>query len=574
MFRRAFKVKKILGLVIAISLLFSTPVLATENTLPEVRALLQNQYVDPVSSEVLMAPSIEEMLKKLGDPYTHYFSAVQYQDFINSMDMTFHGIGVYIELVPEGLQVSAVTENSPASEVGLQKGDIITEADGQALAGLPQETAVGLLRGPDGTSVHITVQRGGVTLKFEVVRRAISIPTVEGELVQNDIGYIALHSFGETTPAGFDQLVKELKGEGAKAWIIDLRDNPGGYLTSALNLAGYFIGEQTALQTKDRNGVFVKYPGVKQEVTLSEPTIFLANENSASASEILTSVVKDYDKAMILGNKTYGKGSVQSMFPLSDGSVLKMTIAKFYSPYGKEINGVGINPDIKIADSDPYKAAELLLASRLASDENTGGEGRVQILADDKSWDISLEKARTPDYWQAYGGLVKTVDSANLQKGSGQGWTTVSDPEKTALWPLYYPNYHELKGLQEVPLDKKFTVTFTGPINWQTVTAESLELIEKDTGKRVPLEFNPLSDSQLQVIPTNLLQAGKTYWLVTHRTIQGTKGDTLKEGALSVIQTVASEGAPLKVQATRPKKSLSELAPLPDYGQAIMDINY
>lgn len=550
MFRQSFRVKAILALVISISLFLSTPVLAAENTLPEVRTLLQNQYVDPVSSEVLAAPSIEEALQKLGDPHTRYFTAEQYQNFINSMDMTFYGIGVYIELVSEGIRITSVMEGSPAAEAGLEAGDVITEAEGQALAGIPQENAVGLLRGPDGSSAQITVQRGGTTLKLEVMRRAIEMPTVEGKLVQDKIGYIAIYSFGETTPAGFDQVVKELKGQGAKAWIIDLRNNPGGYLSSALSLAGYFIGEQTALQTKDRSGVYVKYPGVKQDVSLSEPTVFLTNENSASASEILTSVVKDYDKATILGNQTYGKGSVQSMFPLSDGSVLKMTIAKFFSPFGHEINGVGISPDLKIVNSDSEKAAELLLTGRLADGDNTSQKERVQILADGKSWRISLEQARTPEYWQAYREIMGTVYSPNL----------------------YYPDYRELGGLQEVPLDKKFKVTFTGPIDWQTVTAQSLELIERETGERVPLEFNPLSDHELQVIPSELLQPGKTYWLVTHRMIQGQKGDALREGAIAVIQTIPSESASLKVQAVKPKKPLSELLPLPDYGEALLDI--
>lgn len=389
MFRWNFKIKTAVALVLSMSLLLTTPVLAVENTLPEVRTLLQNQYVDPVSSEVLTAPSIEETLQKLGDPHTIYFTADQYQKFINSMDMTFSGIGVYIELVPEGIRITSVMAGSPAAEVGLQAGDLITEADGQALAGLPQETAVGLLRGLDGSSVQISVQRGGTTLNLTVMRRAIEIPTVEGNLVQDKIGYIAIHTFGATTPAGFDQVVKELKGKGAKAWIIDLRDNPGGYLSTALSLSGYFIGEQTALQTKDRSGEYVTYPGVKQEVTLSEPTMFLTNENSASASEILTSVVKDYNKATILGNRTYGKGSVQTMFPLSDGSVLKMTIAKFFSPYGHEINGVGVSPDIKIVNSDSEKAAELLLVSTGGSEENTRQNKYVRIFADGKYWDIS-----------------------------------------------------------------------------------------------------------------------------------------------------------------------------------------
>ncbi|HVJ49775.1 S41 family peptidase [Desulfitobacterium sp.] len=584
MFRRTFKIKTITALALAVSLLLSTPVLAAEDTLPEVKALLQNQYVDPVASEVLQAPSIEEMLQKLGDPHTIYFTAKQYQDFINSMDMTFSGIGVYIELAPAGIRITSVIEGSPAAEVGLKAGDLITEVAGQSLAGLPQETAVGFLRGLDGSSVQITVQRGGTTFNLAVPRRAIEIPTVDGKLINGEIGYIAIHTFGATTPAGFDQIVKELKGNGAKAWIIDLRDNPGGYLSSALSMAGYFIGDQTALQTKDRSGKYVPYPGVKQAVTLNEPTMFLTNENSASASEILTSVVKDYHKATIVGNRTYGKGSVQSMFPLTDGSVLKMTIAKFFSPFGNEINKVGINPDVKILSSDSEKVAELLLEGALqpvkTTSQTTIGEGKtsdpegsVQVYANSKFWKISLEQARTPEFWQSYGELVSTLSPGNVQKWEGQSWLQFSDQEKVKRWPLFYPDYRELTGLQGVPLDKKFTVTFNSSMNWQTVTAESLEIIESESGERVMLEFTPLSDHELQVIPKDLLQSGKTYWLVTHPTIQGKDGVALADGALAVIQTVTSGSAPVKVQSSRPARPQGELLPLPDYGQALLDVN-
>lgn len=577
MFRPIFKHwKGAAAIALAVSLLVSTPVIAAETTLPEVRTLLQQSYVDPVSSEVLNAPTIAETLTKLGDPHTLYFTSQQYQDFLNSIDMTFSGIGVYIELVPEGIKISSVMKGSPAEEVGLKSGDIITEAAGQPLAGLSQDKAVGLLRGPDGSTVQITVKRGETTLNLQVARRAIEVPTVEGKLVQGEVGYIAIHSFGATTPAGFDQTVKELKNEGAKGWIIDLRDNPGGYLSSALDLAGYFIGDQTALQTKDRNGTYT-FPGVKHDVLLSEPTMFLTNENSASASEILTSVVKDYRKATILGNRTYGKGSVQSMFPLSDGSVLKMTIAKFFSPFGREINKVGINPDLKILNSDSEKAAELLLKGSIQANSNSDRSDSIRIFANSKFWEISLDQAKTPEFWQAYGELVSNLSSYDVQKASGKSCINFSNEEKAKGWPLYYPDYREIKGFQDVPLDKKFTVTFRGSIDWKTVNSDSIELIEKESGKRVPLSYVPLSDQQLQVIPTDPLESGKTYWLVTHRSIMANDGTPLQDGALAVIQTTASGRSSAKIQSNQSgkpnqgKKPQGELLPLPDYGQAILD---
>lgn len=576
MFRQVFKRwKGIVALGLVTSLLLSTPVMAAETTLSDVRTLLQQGYVDPVSSEVLNAPTIDETLTKLGDPHTIYFTPKQYQDFINSMDMTFSGIGVYIELVPEGIRITSVIDGSPAADEGLKSGDIITEADGQSLAGLSQETAVGLLRGPEGSTVQITVKRGDTTLNLQVARRAVEIPTVEGKIVQGGIGYIVIHTFGTTTPAGFDQTVKELKDKGAKAWIIDLRNNPGGYVSSALNLAGYFIGDQTALKTKDRNGAHT-YLGVKQSVLLSEPIVFLTNENSASASEILTSVVKDYHKATVLGNRTYGKGSMQSMFQLSDGSVLKMTIAKFFSPFGNEINKVGINPDAKIVNTDSEKAAELLLMG--LTQPKSDHSGSIRVYVNSKFWEISLDQATKPEFWQAYGELVSNLSPENVQKGEGQDWLEISHEENEKGWTLYYPDYREIKGLQDVPLNKKFTVTFSDPINWKTVTAESLELIDKESGKRVPLQFTPLNDKQLKVIPTDLLAAGKTYWLITHRTILDNEGKSLPDGALAVIKTTASAGNSAKIQSSlssqpnKVNKPQAELLPLPDYGQAILDV--
>lgn len=575
MFKQVIKRwKGIIALGLAASLILSTPVLAAETALPEVRTLLQQDYVDPVSSDVLNVPTIAETLTKLEDPHTIYFTAKQYQDFINTIDMTFSGIGVYIDLVADGIRITSVIEGSPAAEVGLKTGDIITEAAGQPLAGLSQDTAVALLRGPEGSTVQITIKRGETTLNLQVSRRAIEVPTVDGKLIEGGIGYIAIHSFGTTTPAGFDQKVKDLKGKGAKAWIIDLRDNPGGYLISALDLAGYFIGDKTALQTKDRKGTSA-FPGVKQSTLLSEPTLFLTNENSASASEILTSVVKDYHKATIIGNRTYGKGSVQSMFQLSDGSVLKMTIAKFFSPFGNEINKVGINPDVKIINSDSEKTAELLLKGLV--EPNSNPSGSVRVYANSKFWEIPLDQAKNTEFWQTYGELVSNLSPENLQKGTDQGWLSFSNEDKTKLWPLYYPEYREIKGLQEVPLDKKFTVTFSGPINWESVTSESLELIEKESGKRVPLNFTPLNDKQLQVIPTDLLEAGKTYWLITHPTILDKDGTALRDGALTVIQTTASSSSSAKIQSNpsiqpkQSKKPQGEILPLPDYGQAILD---
>lgn len=577
--------KAVTATTLALILSVSSPMLAMGSPLTEVRDLLQSGYVDPVGDSVLNSSSIEEMLQKLGDPHTVFFTESEYQDFLNSMDMTFSGIGVYIDIVPRGVRISSVMPGSPAGEVGLQAGDIIVKADGQTLAGLSQEAATSLLRGPDGSTVQITILRGEEQLELNVARRAIEVPTVTGEVVNGHTGYIGIQSFGATTPAGFDRIAKELKGKGVDSWIIDLRDNPGGYLTSALSLAGYFIGNQTALQTRDRSLTMTPYAGVKQDFELSGPVMFLTNENSASASEILTAVVKDYGKATILGNRTYGKGSVQSMFPLTEGGVLKMTVAKFFSPFGKEINKVGISPDLKIVKSDPRRLAELLLdganpqTEGIKEDQSGNPSEKVQLSVGGRSWEISLNKARSSAYWAAYSELTRTLAShIDLRKQGAAGWNTFTEADWSANWPLFYPSYRGLNELTELPLDKKFTVRFTAPIDWTSVTSESLELIESESGIRVPVEFEPIDDKSVRVIPEELLQAGKTYWLLTHRGIQGKDGVALREGALAVAKTAA--GTQTSVTMSSGFSISPELYGIPefkparntkDYGQAILE---
>lgn len=531
--------KMLTASALALILSISTPAQVSASPIDDVRSLLETQYVEPVDSWVLSASSIEEMLKRLEDPHTVYFTQEEYQEFLNSMDMSFSGIGVYIELVPRGLEIVSVIEGSPAEDVKLLAGDIIIQAAGQSLAGLSQEAATSLLRGPEGSSVDIVVLRGEERLNLKVQRRAIEVPTVTGEMIKGDIGYVAIESFGETTEERFKKVVKELDAQGADAWVMDLRNNPGGYLTSALSMAGFFIGEQTALQTKDRSQKFSPYKGEKQEFIFTEPVIFLTNENSASASEILTAVVKDYQKAVVVGTNTYGKGSVQSLYQLTDGDVLKVTVAKFYSPYGKEINGVGIRPDVEIQDNDPILMAELML------EEHTQGSkvgekptDLVQFTAGGKDWEISLDQARAPEYWSTYKEFAQSYSfPGGFSWWSGSQWKSYLTTEQKALWPLFYPGYKGMSELSELPLDKTFTVRFTGAIDFKSVTSSTIELIESDSGKRIPVKFESIDERSVKVIPKVLLESGKTYWLTTHKGIVGQDGSTLREGVLTVAKT-------------------------------------
>lgn len=526
---------------LALILTVSAPAAALGSPVDDVRSLLESQYVDPVDPWVLGASSVEEMLKRLDDPHTVFFTQKEYQNFLNSMDLSFSGIGVYIELEPRGLEIVGIIPGSPAEEAKLKTGDIIAQVGGQSLAGLSQDAATTLIKGPEGTTIDIVVLRGEERLSLKVARRAVEVPTVSGEMLNEDIGYVAIESFGETTEELFEQVIKELDKQGADGWVMDLRNNPGGYLDSALSLAGYFIGEQTALQTKDRSQKFEPYQAEKQEFIIAEPVIFLTNENSASASEILTAVVKDYQKAAVVGANTYGKGSVQSLWQLTDGDVLKITVAKFYSPYGKEINGVGISPDVEILENDPLEMAVLMLAGSIQGN----GDGQevadlVQFTAGGKDWNISLEEARDPEYWSAYRELIQNNSfPGGFSWRHNSDWAAISQSEQDALWPLFYPGYHGMSELKDLAVDKTFTVRFTAPIDFKSVTENSFELIESESGKRMPVTFEQVDERSVKVIPQGLLEPEKTYWLLTHQGIAAKDGSILKEGALTVGTTGA-----------------------------------
>lgn len=525
--------------VLALILTVSAPAAALGSPVDDVRSLLESQYVEPVDPWVLSASSVEEMLERLDDPHTVFFTQKEYQSFLNSMDLSFSGIGVYIELEPRGLEIVGIIPGSPAEEAKLKTGDIIAQVGGQSLAGLSQDAATTLIKGPEGTTIDIVVLRGEESLSLKVARRAVEVPTVNGEMLNEDMGYVAIESFGETTEELFEQVVKKLDKQGADAWVMDLRNNPGGYLDSALSLAGYFIGEQTALQTKDRSQKFEPYQAEKQEFIIAEPVIFLTNENSASASEILAAVVKDYQKAVVVGTNTYGKGSVQSLWQLSDGDVLKITVAKFYSPYGKEINGVGISPDVEILENDPLEMAVLMLAGSVQGN----GDGQemadlVQFTAGGKDWNISLEQARDPEYWPAYRELIQNNSfPGGFSWRHNTDWAAISQSEEDALWPLFYPGYQGMSELKDLAVDKTFTVRFTAPIDFKSVSEDSFELIESESGKRMPVTFEQVDERSVEVIPQGLLEPEKTYWLLTHQGIAAKDGSILKEGALTVGTT-------------------------------------
>jgi carboxyl-terminal processing protease len=335
--------------------------------LDEGRYLIGNYYVEDTPDSIFLKDNLSDMVKELKDPYSTYLTADQYKDFDNSVNNKFSGIGVNIEVVSEGVKILSVMDNSPAIEAQLKAGDIITEADGHPLAGLSSEVAVKYIRGEEGTFVGLKLKRGQDIILKRVERRAISMPTVVSKVLDKHIGYIALNSFGENTPEEFKSHLYKLIETKVDSFIVDLRYNPGGYTSAAFDISGYFIGSNPALMIETRDGLKEYKNAIGHDYIIDKPVIFLINEYSASSSEILAAAVKDYKKALFIGGNTYGKGVAQSIFELSDGSYLKLTVYKFYSPKGKEINKVGVKPDLEVK-GEGDKTQDPLLMGRILMD--------------------------------------------------------------------------------------------------------------------------------------------------------------------------------------------------------------
>ena len=298
------------------------------------------------------------MLDSLGDPYSTYYSVEELEELQNDTEGIYYGIGAYISLDQEtqGGCITKVMDESPAKEAGVMDGDIIVEVNGENVLGFSLEEIVKRVKGPENTQVVLTIYRRGETDYIEktVTRRKIESPTVVYEMMENQIAYIQITQFDSVTTGQFIAALNQAKEEKMKGLILDLRDNPGGNLTDVIAISKEILPEGLIVYTEDKNGKRKEYAcdGTKE---IDVPMVVLVNGYSASASEILAGAIKDYKKGTILGTTTYGKGIVQKIFPVADGSALKLTISHYYTPNGKNIHGVGVEPDEVLEfDSETY----------------------------------------------------------------------------------------------------------------------------------------------------------------------------------------------------------------------------
>lgn len=329
--------------------------------LQQVLELLSTTHVSGVSEEALSDAAIQAMVEALNDPYTEYMSKQEWGQFVDSLSRNYVGIGVQIGQSAEGIYIEQVFPGTPAEEAGLLRNDVIVEVDSTPITDHTTEELVALIVGEADTPVTVTVRRGTEKLAKTMLRKAVSLPVVEGGYFDG-VGYLKVHSFSEDADEQFAQKLEEMKASGDfRSLVVDLRNNPGGLLESAGYIASNFIKDSVLIHTKTRAGTDEPAKIVGGS-TLDVPVYVLVNENSASASEVLAGALQDYGAAVIAGNQTYGKGSVQSVYSLKDGSMLKITVEEYFTPNGHPVNQVGITPDIQLDGS----LNQLLTVLRLA----------------------------------------------------------------------------------------------------------------------------------------------------------------------------------------------------------------
>ncbi len=352
-------------LIISSVIILVTPVLANPNDklyqkldlFSDVLDTLKKQYVDEVKQDEVIDSAINGMLQSL-DPYSSYMSPEAFQSMNRDTKGEFGGLG--IEITMEGGLVKIITpiEGTPADKAGILAGDYIVKIDGKQVKGMTLLDAVKLMRGKIGTSINITVRRPEVEeeIKFKITRAVIKIREVSAEIKSN-IGYIRLRAFNEQS---HNQLIKQLKkisNNKLDGYILDLRNNPGGLLSQAIKITETFLDGGEIVSTKGRNKNDIKiFNAKKGDKINNKPLIVLINQGSASASEIVSGALRDHKRAILIGEKSFGKGSVQSIIPLKNQGGLRLTTAKYYLPSGESIHQIGVEPDITVKrDKNDFK---------------------------------------------------------------------------------------------------------------------------------------------------------------------------------------------------------------------------
>ncbi|MFZ5824930.1 MAG: S41 family peptidase [Bacillota bacterium] len=376
--------RRILGLVTALVLVFGVAVSgagATSNrdqvfgTIRSVFEIVETYHKNGADLDKFFKGAVAGGLEALGDPYTNYFSPPDFADFLNSLNGNVTGIGVYLDIEGNYVIVAAPIKGTPAFKAGLQTGDRILEANGIPLVGATIEKAGSIIRGEPGTEVVLKIERPaeGRTFEVTIVRALIHVPQVEYELLENGVGHLILNSFGGSASQEFFSAVKDLKEQGATSLVLDLRQNPGGYVSDAVSIASAWVpkGEPVMYELGKDEEVAQRSQGT----LINLPTVVLVDGGSASAAEILAGAIQDYKAGTLVGTKTFGKGTVQQLLFMQNGDGMKVTIAEYFTGKRRKVDGVGLTPDYVVeaiqhdeALAKPYTLNRVLAPNRVGMD--------------------------------------------------------------------------------------------------------------------------------------------------------------------------------------------------------------
>ncbi|MDA9643543.1 S41 family peptidase [Candidatus Pelagibacter sp.] len=317
----------------------------------EVLEKINKEYVDEINQSESMDSAINGLLQSL-DPYSAYMSPEIFEEMQTDTSGEFGGLGIEVSMEAGVVKVISPIDDTPASKAGIKAGDYIVKINNIQVQGKSLSESVDLMRGPIGSSIELTVRRRGVkkALTFNITREIIEVQSVKSDLLENNIGYIRLTSFNDNSSQQIKKQIRKLKkNENLNAFILDLRNNPGGLLSQAIKISDFFLENGEIVSTKSRKkSENRKWFAKKGDLIEGKTLLVLINYGSASASEIVAGALKDHKRAIILGESSYGKGSVQSIIPLKNKGAIRLTVAKYYLPSGKSISEVGVKPDIEV----------------------------------------------------------------------------------------------------------------------------------------------------------------------------------------------------------------------------------
>lgn len=335
---------------------------AIANSLKNFREVIDEYFIGDIDEQKLMDETIKGYVRGLDDPYSEYMTAEEWGKFKTNTMGNYVGIGIYMSVDKnDNIVVVAPIKGTPAEKAGLQTGDVIVYVDDENMLGVSSELVSAKIKGEEGTKVKITVLRGEEYLDFEIERKSIKVYHVETEMLENKIGYISLLTFDQGCAEEFKNAYNDLKAKGAKKLIIDLRNNTGGLVEECLQIADMILPKGSIeLITVDAKGEKIYSESNKEPIFGDEKIVVLINEYSASASEILVGALMDNNKAISVGKKSYGKGVIQTVLELNDGSVLKLTISEYYTPNESKINEIGITPTHEVEMNDETDEDEQL----------------------------------------------------------------------------------------------------------------------------------------------------------------------------------------------------------------------